>query len=376
MFSINKCTKNIWVLFAGIALSIFLCDAVCQAEMMYACVNKYSRLMRMVDAPNRCFRRLEKLVSWNNVPQEDLDAQAEALAAAQATITELTEQLTSLESEKVDPVVTRVNTLEDEDIPAVSERVTVVEDEVSTTGDTLSATAADVDSIKATIVTLEDANDGVVTKLTEADARVLVLEEALDLDDTENSVIAKVDVLEQTLEEDVTPIIQALDADSAAALSQLATYMRVENTAASKDTSTTETLIATEASTPVIIFEGVNVHIRSGLGATDDGGSGLGNLIIGYDELPGETQEEKDAAETARKAASHNLVIGPEHTYSSIGGLVAGFENTVSGKYVTVSGGTLNTADGTATTVSGGTEYTADDVNSLMPLAEFVELFH
>ena len=38
--------------------------------------------------------------------------------------------------------------------------------------------------------------------------------------------------------------------------------------------------------TPKVFFEGVNVVIRSGAGSTDDGGtlSGLGNLIIGYNE--------------------------------------------------------------------------------------------
>ena len=39
---------------------------------------------------------------------------------------------------------------------------------------------------------------------------------------------------------------------------------------------------------PNIIFCGANIHIRSGSGSTDDGGTprGLGNLIIGYDEDP------------------------------------------------------------------------------------------
>jgi TolA-binding protein len=39
---------------------------------------------------------------------------------------------------------------------------------------------------------------------------------------------------------------------------------------------------------PNIIFSGANIHIESGSGATDDHGNptGLGNLIIGYDEDP------------------------------------------------------------------------------------------
>jgi hypothetical protein len=39
---------------------------------------------------------------------------------------------------------------------------------------------------------------------------------------------------------------------------------------------------------PNIIFSGANIHIVSGSGATNDNGNptGLGNLIIGYDEIP------------------------------------------------------------------------------------------
>jgi hypothetical protein len=39
---------------------------------------------------------------------------------------------------------------------------------------------------------------------------------------------------------------------------------------------------------PNIIFSGANIHIVSGSGATNDNGNttGLGNLIIGYDEDP------------------------------------------------------------------------------------------
>ena len=39
---------------------------------------------------------------------------------------------------------------------------------------------------------------------------------------------------------------------------------------------------------PHITFKGANIHIVSGSGSTNDNGSptGLGNLIIGYDENP------------------------------------------------------------------------------------------
>jgi len=99
-----------------------------------------------------------------------------------------------------------------------------------------------------------------------------------------------------------------------------------------------------------VIFEKCNVHIRSGSGKTDSVVNGLGNLIIGYNEGSGEH---------IKRTGSHNLVIGPEHAYSSFGGLVVGRENTISAPYASVSGGRLNTASGFAASVSGGSVNTA-----------------
>ena len=100
---------------------------------------------------------------------------------------------------------------------------------------------------------------------------------------------------------------------------------------------------------PHLIIEGVNVHIRSGGGATDDNGAltGLGNFIVGYNELP------KEFAASDRGGA-HNLIVGPRHKYSSFGGFVAGLVNTISGRSASVTGGGLNLASGIAASVSGG----------------------
>ena len=114
---------------------------------------------------------------------------------------------------------------------------------------------------------------------------------------------------------------------------------------------------------PHWIFEGVNVHVRSGSRETSDGCrscdpdypnceslTGLGNLIVGYNEaLP-------PAGPTPRniRTGSHNLVVGREHTYSSFAGLVAGKSNTITGAEASVSGGTDSRASGPFSSVSGG----------------------
>jgi hypothetical protein len=93
-----------------------------------------------------------------------------------------------------------------------------------------------------------------------------------------------------------------------------------------------------------VIFEGCNVHVRSGAGATDAAVNGLGNLVVGYNEAEGDEV----------RTGSHNLVVGRLHTYSSHGGFVAGENNIVTGPGASVSGGQSNTARGARASVSGG----------------------
>ena len=102
---------------------------------------------------------------------------------------------------------------------------------------------------------------------------------------------------------------------------------------------------------PHLIFEGVNVHVRSGSGSTDDGTiadptrplTGLGNLIIGYNERQLEPE----------RGGSHNLVVGSSHTYTSYGGFLAGFGNATLAPHASVSGGSDNIA-GERASVAGG----------------------
>jgi hypothetical protein len=106
---------------------------------------------------------------------------------------------------------------------------------------------------------------------------------------------------------------------------------------------------------PHVIFEGANVHIRSGYGQTNDNSTGLGNLIVGYNELLGITWS-RDGA--------HNLVLGIRNGFTSYGGIVAGNLNRVSAPYATITGGAWNEATGLGASVSGGEDNVASASSS------------
>ncbi|NIO16639.1 MAG: hypothetical protein GTN70_06515 [Deltaproteobacteria bacterium] len=103
---------------------------------------------------------------------------------------------------------------------------------------------------------------------------------------------------------------------------------------------------------PHMIFDGVNIHVRSGSGSTSDNIargeplSGLGNLVVGYNEII--------PAAPMPRTGSHNLVVGPWHSFSSYGGLIAGSNNKTSAPFASVTGGTYNVASGTQASVGGG----------------------
>jgi hypothetical protein len=98
-----------------------------------------------------------------------------------------------------------------------------------------------------------------------------------------------------------------------------------------------------------VYFTGCNVNIRNGLGHTDGGGNGLGNLVVGYNETDG----------TRQRRGSHNLIVGPNHAYDSNIGMAVGVGHRLEGSAVSVTGGIDNVAAGFGSTVSGGTSNVA-----------------
>jgi hypothetical protein len=99
---------------------------------------------------------------------------------------------------------------------------------------------------------------------------------------------------------------------------------------------------------PHVIFHDANVHVQSGSGTTAEasGPTGLGNLIVGYNEMP--------VMSGGSRVGSHNLIVGPSHTFTSTGGVVFGRDNLISGQYATNLGGVENSSKGPASSILGG----------------------
>lgn len=100
-------------------------------------------------------------------------------------------------------------------------------------------------------------------------------------------------------------------------------------------------------------FAAMNLQVVNGTGSTDGEPDGLGNLIVGYNAPRPITDPAVD------RAGSHYLVVGDRHHWPRFGGILAGFNNTASGDWASVTGGSGNTASGPQTSVSGGLTNTA-----------------
>ncbi|MDA0728733.1 MAG: hypothetical protein O3B70_02480 [Bacteroidetes bacterium] len=129
------------------------------------------------------------------------------------------------------------------------------------------------------------------------------------------------------------------------------------------------------ASTQTMVLSGVNLQINNGSGMSYGSGNGLGNLILGYNEVEGGYHlPNGDLAAGEVRTGSHNIILGPGHSYTTNGGLVGGYNNTLSakggcllsgqsslasGNYAAVLGGMDNRATGNHSCISGGHSNTA-----------------
>jgi hypothetical protein len=116
---------------------------------------------------------------------------------------------------------------------------------------------------------------------------------------------------------------------------------------------------------PTLTISGANLQVDNGTGQTDQE-NGLGNLFLGYDDSPG------------TQTGSHNLVLGYSQSFTSYGGIMGGWNNTLSGPdslvfgvgdtaggiASAVTGGFANSATGFGASISGGTSNAAGNYES------------
>ncbi len=99
-----------------------------------------------------------------------------------------------------------------------------------------------------------------------------------------------------------------------------------------------------------VYITGANVFVRNGLGATvNNGSNGLGNLILGYNELRGQ-----GAANPDIRTGSHNLIVGVGANYGRNASIITGVNNSSANNYASVYGGTGNYANATYSAIVGG----------------------
>lgn len=157
--------------------------------------------------------------------------------------------------------------------------------------------------------------------------------------------------------------------------------INASNTMALDPYITVDTLSDTRG--PIVRLSGVNLQVVNGLGSTAPAvgaqPNGLGNIIIGYDEATNSTQTlcswgvyqlQTDCEANGfywgnlHKYGQHNLVVGPEHNYSRFGGIVAGFRNSITGDYASVTGGQQNKAMGESSGITAGFNNEATGIRS------------
>ncbi len=214
------------------------------------------------------------------------------------------------------------------------------------------AVAAEVNGNFDAVKNAVDDNDSRIATLTAAlaDLQATISAQA-DTISAQQEAIAELQALNTTLTATLAVVqsdVSAIqDADFATNISNLDTRLAsVEaNTVLALDGVLT---LSSEDGIDTALFQGVNVQVVSGSGATNGPVNGAGNLIVGYNE------DRDPNYGSFSRAGSHNIIVGDQHSYASYGSLVAGFTNAIEGPYSSVTGGRSNYAVGEWSSVSGG----------------------
>ena len=106
-----------------------------------------------------------------------------------------------------------------------------------------------------------------------------------------------------------------------------------------------------------VFFTGVNLHVRNGTGTTSGTVNGTGNLIVGYDEARSTDSD---------KSGSHNIIFGRGANYTSYGGLVGGFQNSVTGTHAVALTGQGGVSSGPSSAIISGINGVSSSTTSVV----------
>mmetsp|Transcript_22411 Transcript_22411/g.32100 ORF Transcript_22411/g.32100 Transcript_22411/m.32100 type:complete len:237 (-) Transcript_22411:336-1046(-) len=114
-----------------------------------------------------------------------------------------------------------------------------------------------------------------------------------------------------------------------------------------------------------LYFSGCDVHVENGgVAESTSDINGKGNLIIGYHEEDAISSDGTTITGGTAWSGSHNIIVGPGHSYSAHTGIVVGAANSITGDYSSVTGGYENSASKYAPSVSGGHKNSATGIGS------------
>lgn len=132
------------------------------------------------------------------------------------------------------------------------------------------------------------------------------------------------------------------------------------------ETKTGSFSLATLDGQPAVVFSGVNLYLRNGVGESTT--NGTGNLVIGYNAIRSTT--------TNVRTGSHNLIVGDYNNYSSYGTVVFGNFNSASAPYATVTGGSYGVVSAPNATISGGYANTVSGNGATASGGKYVNATH
>ena len=118
-------------------------------------------------------------------------------------------------------------------------------------------------------------------------------------------------------------------------------------------------------------FTSVNIQLNNGTNTTNGTVNGLGNFVIGYNEVKSFAPEfcsDPQYTDSVNcignlhewgnnvHTGSHNIILGVGNSYTQYSSIVSGYLNAANNEYASSLGGTRNIASGSYSTITGGSD--------------------